>query len=516
MLFQSYIFSIYFLPSALAVFLLSLFFCRKLSLLVLIIFSLIFYGWWDWKLLPLLMGSICLNWLVGTMLAHSFSWPAVLHLSRLHAKKLLVFVCVAANLLLLGYFKYKNFGLEIVADLSGNNWRAETLIIPLGISFWTFQQIAYVVDVYRNRKNAESFVDYLAFITFFPQLIAGPICYHQEIIPQLQKLSFGPGAVRQIQIGLILFLIGVFKKIVIADYFAAISDPVFSGGGLTDPVSTARGVLSFSLQIYFDFSAYSEMAMGLACMFGLRLPINFYSPYKAVSIVEFWRCWHITLSRFLRDYLYIPLGGNRVGRLREYINILTVMILAGLWHGANWTFVVWGAAHGGLLAITHFARRVVRGKNPGELFEEYGAIPLHTTRIALRFITFFTVTLLWVLFRAESLAEAVQIYGQLTSLRIGEIIRDLKIDDFYTALAVFCVLFLPNVLQLLSAFPVAHTDPPKNLSFNRSRISTSEDIPAISRRQTIRLALLTAICAVSIFAATLEGAGQKEFIYFEF
>jgi len=517
MLFHSEIFVFYFLPITTLLLFTSASIEDRLFIFTLIVASLVFYGWWDWELLPMLTGSICANWLAGKVLARSDTASNSAEENRSQpSKRWFLAACIAANLGLLGYYKYRNFGLDIFADLTGADWSAEKLVIPLGISFWTFQQIAYLVDVFRSQKNEESFINYFAFITFFPQLIAGPICYHGELIPQLRKSKIGPEIIRNVQVGLVIFLVGIFKKIVIADYFATISDPVFAGE-MTDPASTARGVLGFSLQIYYDFSAYSEMAMGLAYMFGIKLPINFYSPYKSVDIVEFWRCWHITLSRFLRDYLYIPLGGNRAGRLREYANLFIVMLLGGLWHGANWTFVAWGFGHGALLATTHAARRITPSgwtKNP-RTWPGYGVRRL--LRLASQILTFILVTLLWVLFRSDDFGTAWKIYGQLGQLEASAVATSVASSDLYFILVAVCVFFLPNVVQIFSRFSISLTSPPQDLSFDRRAMPATFRMGSLLPHRTqIFLAALTALCIAGIVATVWEGAPQQEFIYFEF
>ena len=248
---------------------------------------------------------------------------------------------VALNLALLCYFKYTNFMFDSVNALTGAPLPFVNIVLPLGISFFTFQQIAYLVDVMRGAKVERDIVSYTLFVSFFPHLIAGPLVHHAEMIPQFKRGRTGRSAVLAAR-GLAIFAAGLFKKVVIADNLAQFVTPVFAhldaGGGVTTPWAWLA-TLAYTLQIYFDFSGYSDMAIGLALLFGIRLPVNFRSPYKAASIIEFWRRWHITLSRFLRDYLYIPLGGNRLGEQRRYLNLLVTMLLGGLWHGAGWNFL---------------------------------------------------------------------------------------------------------------------------------------------------------------------------------
>jgi D-alanyl-lipoteichoic acid acyltransferase DltB (MBOAT superfamily) len=304
--------------------------------------SLGFYAYWDWRFVPLLAGLTVANWLIVVWFGRQrASWIPLLG--------------VALNLAALGLFKYADFLRGTVFDLTGEPWEPWHLILPLGISFFVFQKISYLVDLRRGDKHIYGFLDFCMFVTFFPQLIAGPLVRHNEIIHQFRADPRGPAMWENLSRGFILFLIGITKKVVLADTLAMIADPLFAQAQTAPlaavPAWVAAG--SYTLQIYFDFSGYSDMAIGLGMMFGLRLPFNFDAPYTAVSVRDFWRRWHMTLSRFLRDYLYIPLGGNRCGPLRQAVNVVATMLLGGLWHGANWTFVVWGGLHGVALAANH-------------------------------------------------------------------------------------------------------------------------------------------------------------------
>jgi len=357
-----------------------------LAILVLTLASLLFYGWWKWEYVILLSASIIVNYGTGIALTKRKS-------------KLLLSFGISFNLILLGYYKYLDFFIGSVnfsLDKSLSLWG---IALPLAISFYTFQQIAYLIDVYRGLAKETKFLNYALFICFFPQFIAGPIVHHSETIPQFLKKEFPRWSTRDLLIGATLFLIGFNKKVVIADSIAVIANQVFDNA-LTHPPTLFEawvGAFAYSFQIYFDFSGYSDMAIGLARMFGIKLPINFNSPYKSVNVIEFWRCWHMTLSRFLRNYLYIPLGGNRHGPARHFCNILTVMLLGGLWHGAGWNFVIWGGLHGFYLVINH-AWRVIRG-NLGHYPNKQNGIVILLSRLA----TFVAVTVAWVFFRAENL-----------------------------------------------------------------------------------------------------------------
>jgi alginate O-acetyltransferase complex protein AlgI len=380
MLFNSAIFLFAFLPVTLAGYFAALRFAgRRPAQLWLFAASLFFYGWWNPVYLPLIVASMMFNYGLGLMLL------------RRRDKKILA-AGIAANLMLLGYFKYTGFLLGQFG-VTGVD-----IILPLGISFFTFQKIAFLVDCHRREvPKQQNWINFGLFVTFFPQLIAGPIVHHREMMPQMDKPK-GFSA-ENMAVGLCLLAIGLFKKTIIADGLDAYATPLFTQAE-TQPlhmVAAWVAMLSYTFQIYFDFSGYSDMALGIARMFGVRLPVNFFSPYKSASIVDFWRRWHMTLSRFLRDYLYIPLGGNRKGAVRRHVNLFLTMLLGGLWHGANWTFVIWGAMHGVFLIINHAWRGVGI------------AMPAWIARS----MTFLCVALAWVFFRAADAGTALSMIASL-------------------------------------------------------------------------------------------------------
>ncbi|MEM7066930.1 MAG: MBOAT family protein [Cyanobacteria bacterium P01_B01_bin.77] len=382
MLFNSQIFICLFLPVTLIVyFVLSTFRLNTLSKGWLLATSLLFYGYWSLLHLYLLIGSVLINFLIGSAIAK------IKH-HRSQAKLLLV-IGITINLLLIAYYKYADFFIQSVNSLSQGSLDLLNIALPLAISFYTFTQIAYLVDVYREDIPVYNLLDYSLFVTFFPQLIAGPILRHDEMIPELGRQE--KFSERSFALGMSLFTLGLAKKMLIADRLSPWVAEVFTHADAVSFVEAWFGALSYTLQLYFDFSGYSDMAVGLGWLFNINLPINFNSPYKAVSIADFWRRWHITLSNFLRDYLYIPLGGNRKGALRQQGNLVLTMLLGGLWHGAGWTFVLWGGLHGLYLAINHQWRKSGI-KLPGWL----GWL-----------LTFMAVVLGWVLFRASSLTEGV-------------------------------------------------------------------------------------------------------------
>jgi len=396
MLFNSYIFIFAFLPIVLFGFhLIGKRGHHRVAISWLVGASLFFYGWWNPAYLGLILLSIIFNYAIGV----SLSGKPV---------KLILFFGVVTNLGLIGYFKYANFFVDNLNVAIGANFNLEQIILPLAISFFTFQQITYLVDSYRGITKEYNFLHYCLFVTFFPQLIAGPIVHHKEMLPQFTNDLLYKIKSSHLSIGITIFVLGLFKKVVLADNIALYATPVFEAAenGVALTIFEAwGGALAYTFQLYFDFSGYSDMAIGIARMFGVMLPINFYSPYKANSIIEFWHRWHITLSRFLRDYLYFPLGGNRKGKVRRYINLMFTMLLGGLWHGAGWTFIIWGGLHGTYLVINH-AWNAIKYKTIGQ--ESNTSILPKTFG---RLITFFAVVVAWVMFRAESLDGAINMYA---------------------------------------------------------------------------------------------------------
>src|SRR5437763_5998372 len=399
MLFSSYTFLFQFLPATVLAFAAARRHSPRAGIMVLAGASLFFYGAWRPVYLLLLIASITINFALGLRMQDPLRRRAAGSFG------------VALNLAVLCYFKYTNFIFDSLNVLTGVPLPFVNIILPLGISFFTFQQIAYLVDVMRGAKVERDLLSYTLFVSFFPHLIAGPLVHHAEMIPQFKRARSGRSAVLAAR-GLAIFAAGLFKKVVIADNLAQFVTPVFAhldaGGGVTTEWAWLA-TLGYSLQIYFDFSGYSDMALGLALMFGIRLPVNFRSPYKAASIIEFWRRWHITLSRFLRDYLYIPLGGNRLGGQRRYANLMVTMLLGGLWHGAGWNFFIWGGLHGLYLCANHLWRGW-RGepKNPALPAKALGWV-----------VTFFAVVIAWVFFRAKTAAGAWQMLGSLFGFEAG-------------------------------------------------------------------------------------------------
>ena len=410
MLFNSYEFIFLFLPITFFVY----FYLTSKRLITgakafLVFASLFFYSYWNIIYLPLILASILFNYSIGSALIKKSEH------SKITKKAILVFG-IASNLLLLGYFKYSDFFIQNLNIAIGSNIELLHLILPLGISFFTFTQIAYLVDSYKGDTKEYDLVNYGLFVTFFPHLLAGPILHHKEMMPQFDKVSNMVKNYKNIALGVFLFSIGLFKKVVIADTFAVWATAGFDNASVLNLIEAWATSLSYTFQLYFDFSGYTDMAIGIALLFNIRLPINFNSPYKALNIQDFWRRWHITLSRFLRDYIYIPLGGNRVSEFRTYSNLMITFLLGGLWHGAGWTFIFWGFLHGFALIIhrvwsEHIKPTIkqILNKPKDYLFGTY------STLLAW-FITFNFINITWIFFRAKEWKDAMKVIGGMVGL----------------------------------------------------------------------------------------------------
>ena len=454
--------------------------------------SLFFYGWWSVKAVPLLVGSVCCNFAISKYLVPGDGARDVVRYRWL-------IVAIAINLIVLAFFKYANF---FVANLNSalsstqfNLLPVLNVALPIGISFYTFTQIAFLCDCYQGKVRERRFVHYLLFVTYFPHLIAGPVLHHSQMMPQFARNDVYRPNVDKIAVGFAIFIVGLGKKLLLADPFGAFADPIFEAarhGTVPSLPGAWFAVLAYTLQIYFDFSGYSDMAIGLSLFFGVHLPINFNSPYQALSIIDFWRRWHISLSDFLRDYLYIPLGGNRLGFGRRYANVLITMVLGGLWHGANWTFIIWGAAHGALLTINHLWRAL----RPASHNPRQRSRVRHGLCWAA---TFVCVCLTWVLFKADSVATAIRIYQGLLGAQVS-----FEERHFYVvpalALGMIIVLAFPNTQTIfgydpLGSQPIAGGREPLTMSLSRAAI--------------VGLAAL-------FFVSTLLIGQPSPFLYFQF
>jgi D-alanyl-lipoteichoic acid acyltransferase DltB (MBOAT superfamily) len=403
MLFNSYAFIFAFLPVSLLIYhALRRGGRGREAIVALTLLSLFFYGWWNPIYVLLLVPLTLANFALARLIGSDGRRPAC-------AQALLV-LGVAGNLAVLGWFKYANFFADNLGALTGLELHMARIVLPLGISFFTFQKIAFLVDVYRGKVERLDFVDFSLFVSFFPQLIAGPIVHHSEVLPQFRRPALPPAYV---ETGVTIFVIGLAKKVLLADTAALYASPGFAAaasGAQVDLLAAWSSALAYTAQLYFDFSGYSDMAIGAALLFGIRLPLNFASPYKAASIIEFWRRWHMTLSRFLRDYLYVPLGGNRHGKVRRYGNLFATMLLGGLWHGAGWTFVLWGALHG-LYLIANHGWRTLRPRLTW-LPQRYPALE----RKLGQALTFLAVVAAWVFFRAADASSALEIFKAMCGM----------------------------------------------------------------------------------------------------
>jgi alginate O-acetyltransferase complex protein AlgI len=386
MLFNSFAFLLAFLPGALLAHWLVERFRPDWRLPLLLGLSFLFYGYWDWRFVPLLAASVVVNWLVAE--AFLAARPRVL-----------IPLAIAANLVVLGFFKYFNFFAALADLIPGLTAPRLDIALPLGISFFTFHHIMYLTDLKAGRAPRYDLVRYGLYIAFFPQVLAGPLVRWSEVMHQFDERPYArPDAAERFARGLMLLVAGLAKKVFLGDPLAQYTNPVFEAAAAGKAVTVAeawQATLGFTFQIYFDFSGYTDMALGLALLFGIVLPQNFDTPYRSVSLQDFWRRWHMTLSRFLRDYLYLPLGGNRRGSVRRYVNVMLVMLLGGLWHGAAWTFVVWGGLHGLYLMINHAWRAFAGQGGP--------PIPVPVGRL----LTLLAVMVAWVFFRAGSFAGAL-------------------------------------------------------------------------------------------------------------
>jgi len=489
MLFTDPVFLTKFLPLVLLGFYATLFSkSRWHSQVLLIGASLIFYSWFKSEYLILLVGSIVFNYILAKQILAQPGTPK--------SKRILIFG-ILANLCLLGVYKYLGFLTLNINALFDVGLPDPALLLPLAISFFTFQQISYLCDSHADKMEASAHtpLEYGLFVTFFPQLIAGPIVHHAEMMPQFRK-NISPSA-RMVMFceGLCLFALGLFKKLAIADSIAPYANLVFTSvdaGGTVTSLTAWGGALAYTFQIYFDFSGYSDMAIGLGLLFAIRLPWNFNSPYKSENMSEFWRRWHITLSRWLRDYLYIPLGGNRHGKLRQYINNFATMVLGGLWHGAHWNFIIWGALHGVYLIANQFVRAIAKSFGVLNVVETAKSI-----RISSWAITFIAAVIAWVFFRATTTAGAISMTQSMFGFASTEAVQ-IKINLqtlLWMVLAAVSAFLLPNTKEISELFQT--------------------DFPWRGSTPIASLGALSGMAATFAFFASLS-LTQSPFLYFNF
>lgn len=409
MLFNSFTYLFCFLPLAVVLYLLLN--SRHLNIaatLWLVTASLFFYAFWKVSFLPIILSSILVNYVIGKILSVRSETTILSGRNRNHISKIFFTVGILFNIGLLAYFKYADFFISNVNTLFGTLIPHPHITLPLGISFFSFQQITYIVDSYHGQTKEYSFLNYALFVSFFPQLIAGPIVHHKEMMPQFASVRNKNPNWNNIYTGLFFLGIGLFKKVAVADTFAVWVNEGFSDPGALTFLTAWKTSLSYTIQLYFDFSAYTDMAIGSARLVNIRIPQNFNSPYFSLDIKDFWRRWHITLGRFLREYIYIPMGGNRNGRVRTYVNLFVTFLIGGIWHGAGWTFIFWGALHGTALCI----------------YRLWAKMGLRMPKMAAWLTTFLFVNAAWVFFRADSFQTA------LTILRIMTDITSLDIQAF--------------------------------------------------------------------------------------
>lgn len=501
MVFSSLEFIYLFLPPTLIGFLVLRYFRMETAIIWwLIAASIGFYAWWSPIHVVLLIGSVLANYLLHRIL---LKYPS---------KSLLV-LGISGNLFLLGWFKYADFAIQNVAAVLDLETQPLGIVLPLAISFFTFQQISFLLDTWSDRGEPCDFKRYVLFVTFFPQLIAGPIVLQKDTIPQFSIKVFSNRLWLNLAVGATLFIIGLFKKIVLADGIAPVANAVFSAadGGQTIATDAAwMGTLAYTFQIYFDFSGYCDMALGLARIFGIKLPINFFSPYKALSISDFWRRWHITLSRFLRDYLYIPLGGNRSGVLGRHGNLIVTMLLGGLWHGAGWNFLIWGGLHGSYLVANHMWRSAT---SEVPLFKH---VPNAISAILSWSTTMLAVMLAWVFFKAETFSGALSVVKAMFALQDQQMVQSTEIliadepfTGFILAAMIVIVTCLPNSIEIVKNYqPVIGTlEELKETTLGLSRF-TWRPSPSWS----IALCIVGCIAMLQLYRLN----DLTEFIYYNF
>jgi D-alanyl-lipoteichoic acid acyltransferase DltB (MBOAT superfamily) len=456
----------------------------------LLLASYAFYAWWRADFLALLCGSTLVNYAIGREIEQ--------RRTRQKDRRPLLITGLVFNLGLIATFKYDTLFVGTADTLLGLGLPIPHFFLPLAISFFTFEQISYLVDADAGKTHGYTLLDYALFVAYFPHLIAGPIVRHNDLIPQFRQTRTGND---DLATGITLFTIGLAKKSLIADNLSPFADAIFNAAGRgthLGPTDAWLGTLFFAFQIYFDFSAYSDMALGSSVMLGIRLPVNFHSPYKSASIIEFWRRWHISLSAFLRDYLYIPLGGNRRGRTRRYLNLFITMLLGGLWHGANWTFMLWGGLHGLYLSINHAFRHATKGMTAPSAWR----LPLHVASVAL---TFGATTLAWIVFRAPDLAAARNVAGGLVGLGHSAVVSFSPLAATTLLLLFALVWCMPNSMELMWRYRPALPSPYANQPVEPAQKLSWRPSP-------LNAAAYGLLCIIAVLALS----NLKPFIYFQF
>ena len=471
--------------------------CLQAGKFWLVIASLFFYSYWNWHHLPLILLSIGFNFAVGTRLAKSFpvnGMGAAGQKTTGH-RALLIFG-IAVNLIMLAYYKYANFAVLNLNMIEGVNIELNAIALPLAVSFFTFTQIVYLVDSYRRETGHYGLLNYSLFVTFFPHLIAGPIVQHSQIMPQFASRWTWVPRESYIVKGLFIFSLGLVKKLVIADTFALWADAGFDGKNALDFYSAWVSSLSYTFQLYFDFSGYCDMAIGISLLFNIWLPINFNSPYKAQNIQDFWRRWHITLSHFLRDFLYIPLGGSRHGGGRTALNLMITFGLGGLWHGASWMFVIWGLLHGAALVVHR-------------LWQSTG-LKMH--QCLAWFLTFFFVNFAWVFFRAKDNESA---WRMLVGMGNFSSMGFLPVDRIPTANLAWAGWFSDTLLLFLPSYLMAYVPAFLMLIFGFFLLRQKNTLEwASGDMNTAKMACTTLCLSLAVWFAM--ASTSSVFLYFNF
>lgn len=511
-LFSSYAFLIFFLPCSFLLYFLASTVSSRTGILSLVALSSFFYAWHHPSYIFLIFGSILVNF-----------YSASLILKHIKYRKIIFVADLFFNIFLIFLFKYYNFFISNINMTTGLKLSLLNTLLPVGISFFTFQQIGFIVSIYKKTEKLPGFLEYCSFITFFPQLIAGPVVKHSDYLPQLKNPSTFKLSAQNIAIGGTIFVIGLCKKVLLADNASSIADSVFfslRSGETLNAIESWLGAISYSFQIYFDFSGYSDMAIGLSRVFNIKLPCNFLSPYQATSIIEFWRRWHISLSSFLREYIYIPLGGNRKGNLMRHGNLMITMLIGGLWHGASWTFVAWGGLHGLFLIVNHLLRQLI----PKPIFS--GKI-INSIKIMG---VFMLITFSWVFFRAGSITEALSVLGSMLNIQslflhnpsatmyspfgldmhflpsgpLGSVL--LKRTLLLCIIGSITVFFLPNVYDWLAYFKPAK-------GYHKPSYVQTNLFKKVAWKPTLATGFLILLLLTLAFG---EVNSRNEFIYFQF
>lgn len=520
MLFNSYIFIFLFLPLCLLGFYILENRQATLAKVWLTCFSLWFYGYFNFSYLLIMVSSIILNYGIHRLIIQARKNENTDRGKKI--SKTIMITGVTANLLLLFYFKYFDFFLENVNSIFGSSIPLKHILLPLGISFFTFQQISFVADSYRGELKEEgvSFVDYALFISFFPQLIAGPIVVHEEMLPQFARIGRDRRSreekTEMFAKGIYVFVLGLAKKVLIADTFGVAVDMAYSNVGGLNRIESLMTILFYSLQLYFDFSGYCDMAKGIAGLFGMKIANNFNSPYKASNILEFWKRWHITLSRFLTKNVYIPLGGNRKGEGRMYVNYLLVFFLSGIWHGAGWNFVLWGMMHGVLYVITKWwmKQKERRDSSLNQNTDRSVSTVMKGKKCVVRALScmfnFIYISIAWVYFRAASVDQANTLLGNILSGNSGlpgEAYADaFNLGEFWYVLKIIGIANLPYakyyIMNIFTAVCLCITFFGKNVD----ELADKWKPKAI---QAMITGVLFVWCVVSL-------SGVSTFLYFNF